>query len=96
MERYHLKLFITGKTPRSLRAIDNLERICHNQLGEACRLEVIDVLEAPERAEEARILATPTVIRELPRPLRRIIGDLSDTRMVLQGLELQPMDGPPD
>ncbi len=70
-------------------AIANLNRICKDQLADAYRLEIIDVLKQPELAEADRILATPTLIKELPPPLRRIIGDLSDTEKVLVGLEVR-------
>jgi circadian clock protein KaiB len=88
MEKFQLKLFITGQTLRSSRAITNLRRICENELGTEFELTVIDVLEKPQLAEDNRILATPTLIKEFPPPKRRIIGDLSDTKLVLQGLEL--------
>lgn len=90
MEKYLLRLFVTGPTARSQRAIANLKRICDEQLAGKYDLEVIDILANPNRAEESHILATPTVIKELPPPVRRIIGDLSDTEKVLVGLDLQP------
>ncbi|HEU5118023.1 MAG TPA: circadian clock protein KaiB [Isosphaeraceae bacterium] len=85
-----IKLYVTGQTPRSLAAIENLRRICEEELGEAFELAIIDVLERPQLAEDEKILATPTVIKELPPPIRRIIGDLSDKDRVLLGLELRP------
>ena len=88
MEKYHLKLYITGPTPRSRRAIDNLRRICEEQFANDYSLEIIDVLDTPMLAEEAQILATPTVVKDSPPPARRIIGDLSDTGQVLLGLDL--------
>lgn len=89
MKKYLLKLFITGQTLRSAQAITNLNRICEKELaGMDCRMIIIDVLERPQLAEEEKILATPTLIRKLPLPVRRIIGDLSDTKQVLLGLEL--------
>ena len=88
MDKYLLKLFITGQTPRSARAIANLRRICDEELPAECELSVIDVLQQPQFAEEHKILATPTLLRELPLPVRRIVGDLSDTKQVLLGLEL--------
>jgi circadian clock protein KaiB len=97
MEKYLLKLYVTGESPRSKRAIANLRRICDEQFGTGgYALEVIDVLEQPRLAEEAWILATPTVVRETPAPARRIIGDLSDTAQVLLGLDLQRRPGPND
>jgi circadian clock protein KaiB len=90
MERYIIKLYVTGKTPRAQDAIDNLRRICEQELGGRYNLAVIDVLERPQLAEDEKILATPTVVKELPVPIRRIIGDLSDTERVLLGLDLRP------
>ena len=89
MPDYLLKLFITGRTPRSERAIANMRRICEEELNSAYELVVIDVLENPELAEEEKILATPTLIKVLPPPLRRIIGDLSDTSKVIFSLDLK-------
>ena len=88
MTQYRLKLFITGHTLRSSRAIANLRRICEEELGTEYELVIIDVQEQPQLAEEDKILATPTLIKVLPLPVRRIIGDLSDTKQVLLGLEL--------
>ena len=90
MSIYILKLYVAGQTPRTEAAIRNLRRICEQELGGRYDLEIIDVLEAPQLAEEARILATPTLIKQLPPPLRRVIGDLSDKEKVLLGLELAP------
>jgi len=86
---YILKLYITGKTPRSLRAIKNLEQICEEELSRKYSLQVIDVLEQPQLAENDRILATPTLLKQLPPPIQRIIGDLSDRENVLLGLDLK-------
>jgi circadian clock protein KaiB len=83
-------LFVTGESLRSSTAIANLRRICEEELAGLYDLEIIDVLESPELAEDARILATPTLIKSLPPPLRRVIGDLSDKEKVLLGLEVQP------
>ena len=83
-----LKLYVTGQTPRSERAIANLHRICEEELEGRYEMTVIDVLERPQLAEDEKILATPTLIKELPRPLRRIIGDLSNTEKVLLGLDM--------
>lgn len=87
-DEYVLRLYITGHTTRSNRAIVNLQDICERELGGQYRMEVIDVLERPQLAEDERILATPTLIKQLPPPIRRIIGDLSDTDRVLLGLDL--------
>jgi circadian clock protein KaiB len=90
MNKYLLKLYIAGRSPRSERAILNLRRICEEQLEGQYDLVIIDVLERPELAEDEKILATPTLIKQLPPPLRRIIGDLSDTEKVRIGLDLEP------
>ncbi len=84
-----IKLYVTGQTPRSRAAIENLRRICEEELDGEYQMIVIDVLERPQLAEDEKILATPTVIKELPPPIRRIIGDLSDTERVLLGLDLK-------
>lgn len=87
-----LRLFVTGRTPKSERAIANLQHLCEEQLTGRYRIEIIDVLERPDLAEKERIMATPTLIKELPPPIRRIIGDLTDTERVLLGLDLRPID----
>ncbi|MBL9127741.1 MAG: circadian clock protein KaiB [Verrucomicrobiales bacterium] len=91
MNKFILKLFVTGCTSRADRAIHNLRRICSEELGGQYQMEVIDVLESPQQAEDERILATPTLVKQLPPPVRRIIGDLSDTEKVLMGLEIVPV-----
>lgn len=88
--KFLLRLFITGKTPKSARVIANLRRICEKELNGQYELLVIDILERPQLAEDEKILATPALIKELPPPLRRVIGDLSDTDKVLVGLDLEP------
>lgn len=90
MSNYLLKLYITGKTPKSERAIANLQNICEHELESQYEMAIIDILERPQLAEDEKILATPTLIKVLPLPLRRVIGDLSDTDKVLIGLDLQP------
>lgn len=84
-----LRLFVAGKTARSERAISSLKHLCERELGGQYRVEVIDVLEDPSAAESQKVLATPTVIKELPLPVRRVIGDLSQADQVLVGLDLQ-------
>src|SRR4051794_1562584 len=96
MHKTLIKLYVTGQTPRSLAAIANLRRICDEELGGQYDLIVIDVLERPQLAEDEKILATPTVIKELPQPIRRIIGDLSDTERVLLGLDLRALPIQPE
>lgn len=88
MQKYELKLYVTGRTMRSEQAIRNLESICADAFGGEYVLKVIDVLESPQEAEDDRILATPTLIRTLPPPIRRIIGDLSEREKVLVALDL--------
>jgi circadian clock protein KaiB len=88
-----LKLYVAGSSPRATLAIENLKRICEADLSGRYTLEIIDVLERPELAEQDRILATPTLIKQLPPPLRRVIGDLSDSEKVLLGLELRQLPG---
>lgn len=90
MAKFRLKLYITGRTKRSEDAIAVMRRICDEELGGQIELMVIDVLEQPQLAEDEKILATPTLIKELPLPLRRIIGDLSDKEKVLLGLDVEP------
>jgi circadian clock protein KaiB len=92
LPKYVLKLYVTGSTPRTQLAVANLRRICEAELGAEYDLEIIDVLEHPQVAEDQRILATPTLVKQLPLPLRRVIGDLSDREKVLFGLELLPAD----
>jgi circadian clock protein KaiB len=87
---YVLRLYVTGTSPRAQVAIANLRRICDQDLRGQYDLEIIDVLKDPQLAEDAKILATPTLIKDLPPPLRRVIGDLSDKEKVLLGLEVRP------
>ncbi len=93
MGALHLRLYITGQTPRSEQAITNIKRICENHISENYKLEIINVLEEPERAEEDMVIATPTLLRLTPPPARRIIGDLSLTDRVLLGLGIFHQDG---
>lgn len=87
--KHVLRLYITGKTGKSERAIENLRRICHEELQDQYEMEIVDVLDNPQLAEDEKILATPTLVKRLPPPLRRLIGDLSDTEKVLLGLDIQ-------
>ena len=93
LPRYLLKLYVAGASPRTDLAVANLRRICEMELTDQYDLQVIDVHEHPQLAEDDRILATPTLIKQLPPPLRRVIGDLSDTEKVLLGLEVRPVTG---
>jgi circadian clock protein KaiB len=90
LSKYTLTLYVTGTSPRTAIAIENLNRICAQELDGQYELEIVDVLENPQRAEDEKILATPTLIKQLPPPLRRVIGDLSDKEKVLLGLEVRP------
>lgn len=87
---YTLRLYVADQTPRSLQAIQNLHRICAEHLDGRYRIQVIDLLENPTLAEGDQILAIPTLVRHLPEPVRKIIGDLSDTERVLIGLDIVP------
>lgn len=88
MASYLLKLYVAGKTLRTEQAIRTIREICERDLAGFYELAVIDVLERPQLAENEKILATPTLVRELPPPLRRVVGDLSDKERVLIGLDL--------
>lgn len=89
MAKLRLRLYITGKTAQSERAISNLREIIEVDLKDKYELEIIDILERPQLAEDEKIIATPTLLKELPPPLRKIIGDLSDKEKVLLGLDLK-------
>lgn len=92
-ERFILRLFVTGTTVRSQHAIANMRRICKEHLDGRYDLQVIDVYQEPEKTRDLQIIATPTLVKVLPEPLRRIIGDLSDEEKVLAGLNLARVDG---
>jgi circadian clock protein KaiB len=92
MSTLQLKLYISGRTQSSERAISTLKRICEEDYAGRYELEVIDVIDHPEAAREERIMVTPTLIKKLPPPMRRIIGDLTDKSKVLLGLDLKPAD----
>ena len=85
----HLRLYVTGETIRADRAIASLRRICDEYVDGAYEIEVIDVKKDPQHAEDAKIIATPTLVRVLPEPARRIIGDLSDAERVATGLDFR-------
>lgn len=88
-KKFVLKLYILGQASRSRDAIANLRRLCDQELKGKYELVVVDVLENPQLAEDEKIIATPTLVKALPLPLRRVIGDLSDKEKVLLGLNLQ-------
>lgn len=86
---WRLRLYVAGQTPKSLAAFSNLKSICENYLDGRYRIEVIDLLEQPHLSKGDQILAIPTLVRKLPQPVRKIIGDLSDANRVLIGLDLR-------
>jgi len=88
-EKYHLKLYVAGKTPKSTKAFDNLKKICEEHLKGNYTIEVIDLLKNPKLAKGDEIVALPTLVRQLPHPIRKIIGDFSDTEKTLVGLQIR-------
>ena len=88
--RWNLRLYVAGQTPRSLTAFKNLKEICEEYLKGQYHIEVIDLMENPTLARGDQILAIPTLVRKLPQPIRKIIGDLSNAERVLVGLDIQP------
>ena len=89
VELWQLRLYVAGQTPKSLLAFTNLKRLCEERLQGRYSIEVIDLLKTPQLAEDDQILALPTLVRKLPVPIRKIIGDLSNTERVLVGLDLR-------
>ncbi len=89
-DHWNLRLYVAGVTPRAIAALENLKKICEEHLAGKYDIEVVDLLKDPKLARGHQILAVPTLVRELPEPVRKIIGDLSDTEKVLVGLDLQP------
>jgi circadian clock protein KaiB len=89
---WQLRLYVAGQTPRALTAFSNLKKICEDHLKGRYRIDVIDLLEQPQLSKGDQILAIPTLVRKLPQPVRKIIGDLSNTERVLVGLDLRPGD----
>jgi circadian clock protein KaiB len=87
-DKYILRLYIAGTTPRSTRAVANIREICERNLNGRYELEVIDIYQKPALAKDEQIIAAPTLVKQLPLPLRRFIGDLSDTEHVLVGMDL--------
>ena len=87
---WELRLYVAGQTAKSLQAFANLKRICEEHLASRYQIEVVDLLKSPELAKGDQILALPTLVRKLPEPVRKIIGDLSNTERVLVGLDLRP------
>jgi circadian clock protein KaiB len=93
IENWDLRLYIAGRTARAVNAFENLKRICEEYLDCQYRIEVIDLLENPQLAKGDQIFAVPTLVRKLPVPVRKIIGDLSNVERVLVGLDLRPRKG---
>ena len=89
--QYQLRLYVAGQTPKSITAFDNLKRICAEHLAGKYSIEVIDLLVNPQLAKGDQILAIPTLVRRLPEPVMKIIGDLSNTERVLVGLDIKPL-----
>lgn len=89
-EHYYLRLYVAGQTAKSIAALANLKRICEEHLEGKYEIEVIDLLVNPQLAQGDQILALPTLVRRLPEPIKKIIGDLSNTERVLVGLDLRP------
>jgi circadian clock protein KaiB len=92
-EGYNLRLYVAGQTPKSLAAIANLKKLCEAHLSGRYRIDIVDLMQDPSLAQRDQIVAIPTLIRQLPEPMRRIIGDLSNTERVLVGLDLDALDG---
>lgn len=88
---WNLKLYVAGQTPKSIAAFANLKKICEKYLLSKYKIEVVDLLKNPQLAKGDQILAVPTLVRKLPVPVRKIIGDLSNTERVLVGLDLRPL-----
>lgn len=93
-EVWKLRLYVAGQTPKSLRAFANLKALCEEHLKGRYQIEVIDLLKHPQLARGDQIVAIPTLVRQLPPPVRKIIGDLSNTVRALVGLDLREVDGP--
>ena len=91
-EKYVLRLFVTGMTPRSIKAIENIRKICEENLSGRYELDIIDIYQQPEYAKKEEIIAAPTLIKQLPLPLRKFIGDMSNKDKILVGLNLVPKE----
>jgi len=87
-EHFDLRLYVAGQSPKSIAAFANLKQLCETHLAGKYRIEVVDLLKKPQRAKDDQIIAIPTLVRRLPQPVRKIIGDLCDTQRTLVGLEL--------
>ena len=89
-DKWELRLYTAGQTPKSLAALRNLKKVCEEHLAGRYEIEVIDLMKNPRLAKDHQIVAIPTLVRKLPDPIRKIVGDLSDTERALVGLELRP------
>ncbi len=92
-ELWELRLYVAGQTPKSITAFENLKKICDEHLAGKYRIEIVDLMKNPQLAKGDQIVALPTLVRKLPPPIRKIIGDLSNTEKVLVGLNLRPVKG---
>lgn len=92
-ERFDLRLYVAGQSPKSVQAIENLRRVCDEHLHGRYHIELVDLVEHPKLARGDEIIAVPTLVRRLPRPIRKIIGDLSDTEQVLVRLQVRAAGG---
>ncbi len=93
IEIWELRLYVTDHSPKCVLAMENLQRTCEQHLAGRYQIEVVDLLENPRRAADDQILAVPTLVRKLPEPVRKIVGDLSDIDRLLVGLQLRPRTG---
>jgi circadian clock protein KaiB len=92
-DHWNLRLYVAGQTPKCIAAVRNLNDFCEEHLAGKYHIEIVDLLDDPKRARDDQILAIPTLVRKLPEPLRKIIGDLSNTERVLVGFDLKPRKG---
>ncbi len=90
--KYELRLYVAGQTPKCIAAFANLKRICDEHLNGEYKIEIVDLIQNPQLAQGDQIIAIPTLVRKLPPPLKKIIGDLSNTERVLVGLDIKPID----
>lgn len=88
-ERWNLRLYVAGQTPRSITAFSNLKKLCEERLAGRYKIEVIDLMKQPQLAQNDQIIAIPTLVRKLPEPIKRVVGDLSNIERVLVGMDLQ-------
>ena len=91
LDKWNLRLYTAGQSPKSLAALANLKRVCDEHLAGRYTIEVVDLLKNPRLAKDDQIVAIPTLVRKLPEPLRRLVGDLSDAERTLVGLQLKPL-----